>query len=76
MCRYCEVHRGPERVKVLEVNVSLVDIKVGTGADLVLVSETIAVTRVEDSIGPKCLGTWVSDVTQHGNVGLGDDVTY
>ena len=35
-----------------------------------------SVTRVEDSIGPKCLGTWVSDVTQHGNVGLGDDVTY
>ena len=76
MCRYCEVHRGPERVHVLEVNVSLIDIKVGTGADLVLVAKAIAVTRVEDSIGPKCLGTWVSDVTQHCNVGLGDDVTY
>ena len=63
-------------MKVLEVNVSLIDIKVGTSADLVLVSKTIAVTRVQDSIGPKCLGTWVSDVTQHGNVGLGDDVTY
>ena len=48
-------------VKVLEVNVSLVDIKVGTGADLVLVAKAIAVTRVEDSIGPKCLGTWVSE---------------
>ena len=68
---YCKVHRGPERVQVLEVNVSLIDIEVGTSAYLVLV-----VTRVEDSIGPKCLGTWVIDVTQHCNVGLGDDVTY
>ena len=63
MGRYCKVHRGPERMKVLEVNVSLIDIKVGTSAYLVLVSKTIAVTRVEDSIGPKCLGTWVIDVT-------------
>ena len=54
----------------------LIDIEAGTGAYLVLVSKTIAVTRVEDSIGPKCLGTWVSDVTQHGNVGFGADVTY
>ena len=63
-------------MKVLEVNVSLIDIEVGTSAYLVLVAKTIAVTRVKDSIWLKCLGTWVSDVTQHGNVGLGDDVTY
>ena len=75
MGRYCEVHRGPERVQVLEVNVPLIDVEVGTSAYLVFVAKAIAVARVKNSIGPKYLGTWVSDVTQHGNVGLGDDVT-
>ena len=75
MGRYCKVYRGPERVQVLEVNVSLIDVEIWTSADLVFISKSIAVTRVKNSIGPKCLGTWVSDVTQHGNVGLGDDVT-
>ena len=76
MRRYCEVHRGPERVQVLEVNVPLIDVEIGTGAYLVFVAKAIAVACVKDSIWPKCLGTWVSDVTQHCNVGLGDDVTY
>ena len=51
MGRYCKVHRGPERVQVLEVNVPLIDKEVGASAYLVLVSKTIAVTRVEDSKG-------------------------
>ena len=75
MCGYCEVHRGPERVQVLEVNVSLIDIEVGTSAYLVLVTKAIAVTCIQDSIGPECLGTWVSYVTQNGNVGFGNNVT-
>ena len=75
MCGYCEVHRGPERVQVLEVNVPLVDIKIWTSAYLVFVAETTAVARVEDSIWPECLGTWVSYVTQNGNVGFGNNVT-
>ena len=58
MGRYCKVHRGPERVQVLEVNVSLIDIEVGTSAYLVLVAKAIAVTRVKDRIGPKCLRAW------------------
>ena len=76
MSRYCKVHRGPERVQVLEVYVPLIDVEVETSAYLVFVAKAIAVARVKNSIGPKCLGTWVSDVTQHCNVGLGDDVTY
>ena len=76
MGRYCKVDRGPERVQVLEVYVPLIDIEVGTSAYLVFVAKAIAVARVKDSIGSKCLGTWVSDVTQHCNVGLGNDVTY
>ena len=75
MGRYCKVHRGPERVQVLEVNVPLIDVEIGNIDYLVFISESIAVIRVKNSIGPKCLGTWVIDVTQHGNVGLGDDVT-
>ena len=54
MCRYCEVHRGPERVKVLEVNVSLVDIKVGTGADLVLVAKDTFTSSTFTLSGPLC----------------------
>ena len=59
---YCEVYRGPERVQVLQVNVPLIYVEVWTSAYLVLLSESIAVARVEDSIRPKCLWTWVIDV--------------
>ena len=62
MGRYCEVHRGPERVQVLEVNVPLVDVKIWTLAYLVFVAKSIAVAHVEDSIGPECLGTWVISI--------------
>ena len=75
VCRYCEVHRGPERVQVLEVNVPLVEIKIRTSAYLVFIYKSIAVTCVEDSIEPEYLGTWVSYVTQHGNIGLGNNLT-
>ena len=72
---YCEVYRGPERVQVLQVDVPPIDVEVWTGAYLVLITKSIAVASVEYSIRPKCLGTWVIDVTQHGNVGLGNNVT-
>ena len=72
---YCEVHRVPERVKVFQVYVPLVGIEVWTGAYLVLITKSITVTCIQDSIGPEGLGTWMSNVAQHGNVGLGNNVT-
>ena len=72
---YCEVYRGPERVQVLQVNVPLIYVEVWTSAYLVQWHKSIAVARVEDSVWPKGLWTWVIDVTQHGNVSLGNNVT-
>ena len=76
MRRYCEVHRGRERVQVLQVDVFLVDIEVWTDAYLMLITKSIAETCIQDSIGPECLETWVSNVAQRGDVGLDNNVTY
>ena len=53
----------------------LVDIKVWTGAYLMFIAKAIAVTCIQDSIWPESLGTWVSYVSQHDNVRLGNNVT-
>ena len=42
VCWYCEVHRGPERVQVLEVNVPLIDVEIWTSAYLVFILKAIA----------------------------------
>ena len=53
-------------MQILEVNVPLIDVEIRTSANPVFIATSIAVTCVEDSIGPECLGTWV---------GLDDNVT-
>ena len=51
------------------------DLKVWIGSYLVLITKAIAVTCIKDDIGPEYLGTWVSHVSQHDNVGFGKNVT-
>ena len=57
------------------MNVPLVYIEVRAGAYLVLITKAIIVTCIQDSIGPECLETWVSNLSPHGNVGLGNNAT-
>ena len=72
----CEKKRSEySETKVTRNTISIRRCGIGTGAYLVLITKSVAVTCIQDIIPPECLGTWVSNVAQHGNVGLGNNVT-
>ena len=71
-----EVYRGPERVHVLEMYMSLGEKEIRTSSYFIFRSKTIAITGVLYCFGPEGLGTWVIDITEHCDVCLGNYVAH
>ena len=71
-----EVYRGPERVHVLEMYMSLGEKEIRTSSYFIFLSKTIAITGVLYCFGPEGLGTWVIDITEHCDVCLGNYVAH
>ena len=69
-----EVDWGPERMKVFQVYMALIDVEIWARSDLALVSKFIAVSFIQYGVGPESLRTCVCDVAKHSNVSLGDCV--
>ena len=68
------IHWSPKRMEILEVYVTLGQVKVWARTDLALVSKAITVTCILDYVWPVCLRTGVIDVAHHCDVCLGDDI--
>ena len=62
-------------MEILQMDMTLGQVKVWARTDLAFVSKTITVTCILDCIWPVCLRTGVIDVTHHCNVCLGDDIS-
>ena len=62
-------------MEILEVYMTVGQVKVGARTDLALVFKAITVTCILNCVWPVCLRTWVIDVTRYCDVGLGDDIT-
>ena len=61
-------------MEILQVYMTLGQVKVRARTDLTLVSKAITVTCILDCVWPVCLRTGVIDVTHHCDVCLGDDI--
>ena len=61
-------------MEILQVYMTLGQVKVWARTDLALVPKTITVTCILDRVWPVCLRTGVIDVTHHCDVYLGDDI--
>ena len=68
------IHWSPKRMEILQVYMTLGQVKVWARTDLALVSKAITVTCILDCVWPVCLRTGVIDVTHHCDVCLGDDI--
>ena len=58
------------------MNMTLVHVEVRLSTYLILESETITVAGILDGVWPELLRAWVVDVSEHSNVGFGDNVSY
>ena len=61
-------------MEILQVYMTLGQVKVWARTDLALVSKAITVTCILDCVWPVYLRTGVIDVTHHCDVCLGDDI--
>ena len=76
MLRNSEVHRGPERVHVLEMYMSLAEKEIRNSSNFILITKTIAMASILYCFGPEGLRTWVIDVTKHCDVRFGNYVSH
>ena len=68
------IHWCPKWIEILQVYMTLGQVKVWARTDLALVSKAITLTCILDCVWPVCLRTGVINVTHHCDIGLGDDV--
>ena len=68
------IHLTSKRMEILEVYMTLGQVKVWARTDLALVFKTITVSCILDCVWSVCLRTGVIDVTHHCDVCLGYDI--